>query len=264
MGIGIIGYGWVGRAMHKLYPDAVIHDPFQGFDNQEAINDCDVVFLAVPTPLKDGKLDVSIIDEIMTWADPGVIVIRSAVNPGDCDRWEKGHEHEYGNRPPYGGKNICNMPEYLGETPNHPFLNEQTRQFMIIGGRPENRRKVIECLQTVYNANVTIRQVTNLEAEVIKLSENRAIAFKVMQCHELFLACEEAGVDYYTIRDAVYGDDPRFNLWWTFVNKDNLGFNSSKCLVKDVPAWATWAQQYTPTPVTDALIKRSNIYESMR
>jgi UDPglucose 6-dehydrogenase len=252
MKIGLIGYGWVGRAMHGLFPDAVIHDPFQGFDNQDAINECDVVFLAVPTPLKDGKLDVSIIDELMGWlTDKPVVVIRSAVNPGDCDRWEDGH-------------NICNMPEYLGETPNHPFLNEQTRGFMVIGGRPQNRRKVIECLQTVYNANVTIRQVSNLEAEVIKLSENRAIAFKVMQCHELFLACEEAGVDYYTIRDAVYGDDPRFNLWWTFVNKDNLGFNSSKCLVKDVPAWATWASQYTPTPVTNALIKRSNIYESMR
>lgn len=228
MKVGLIGYGWVGRAMHKLFPDAVIHDPFQGFDQQDQINECDVVFLAVPTPLKDGKLDVSIIDEIMEWCRNPVIVIRSAVNPGDCDRWEA------------LGRNICNMPEYLGETPNHPLMDEQKRSFLVLGGRTGNRRKVIECLQSVYNANITIRQVTNLEAEVIKLSENRAIAWKTMQAQELYDACERNGVDYYTIREAVYGDDPRFNLWWTFVYPDNRGFNSSKCLVKDVPAWVSW------------------------
>jgi len=50
---------------------------------------------------------------------------------------------------------------------------------------------------------VTIRQVSLEEAEVVKLSENRAIAFKVAQCQELYDACEAAEVDYYTIRDVV-------------------------------------------------------------
>src|SRR5690606_19949880 len=122
--------------------------------------------------------------------------------PGDCDKWD-GY-----------GKNIVFEPEFLGETPNHPLLDESKTNFKIIGGRPENRKKLIELYTSVYNANITIRQTTLLEAEVIKLSENRAIAWKVMQCHELYLACQKAGIDYYTIRDAVYGDDPRFNLWF--------------------------------------------------
>jgi UDP-glucose 6-dehydrogenase len=143
------------------------------------------------------------------------------------------------------------MPEYLGETTNHPLLDEAARQFLIIGGRPNNRRRVIELFQTVYNANISIRQVTNLEAEVIKLSENRAIAFKVAQAQELYDACQAAGIDYYTIRDAVYGDDPRFNLWWTFIYSDKRGFNS-KCIPKDVYAWAAWADQ---SELTGALLK---------
>ena len=69
--------------------------------------------------------------------------------------------------------------------------------------------------------------------------ENRAIMFKVMQCQELYDACESHGVDYYTIRDAVYGDDPRFNLWWTAIYEQR-GANS-KCIPKDVYAWSSWA-----------------------
>jgi UDPglucose 6-dehydrogenase len=116
-----------------------------------------------------------------------------------------------------------------------------TRSFMILGGLPEARRRAIELYQTVYNANITIRQVSLLEAEIIKLSENRAIAFKIAQCQELYDVCERAGVDYHTIREAVYGDDPRFNLYWTFVYAHQRGF-SSKCIPKDVYGWAAWAE----------------------
>ena len=29
MKIKIVGYGWVGKAMKTLFPDAVVHDPMQ-------------------------------------------------------------------------------------------------------------------------------------------------------------------------------------------------------------------------------------------
>ena len=74
------------------------------------------------------------------------------------------------------------QPEYLGESPAHPMLDHKTRQFVIIGGDKEDTRILIELYQTVYNANINIRQVNSRTAEVIKLSENRAIAFKVSQC----------------------------------------------------------------------------------
>ena len=143
------------------------------------------------------------------------------------------------------------MPEYLGETVNHPLLDETKRQFLIIGGKPENRRKAIELFQTVYNANISIRQVSNLEAEIIKISENRAIAFKVAQCQELYDACEKNGVDYYTIQQAVYGDDPRFTLWFTHIYPGKRGFNS-KCIPKDIYGWSAWAGK---PELTEALLK---------
>lgn len=235
--VGIIGIGWVGQSMLKLFPDSVTYSKSIG--KIEDINKCDIAFVCVPTPLKNGSLDISIVEEVVKKCTCPLIVIRSTVQPGTCDYLKKKYK-----------KNICMQPEYLGETVEHPLLDETKSKFIIIGGKPKNRRKLIELYQTVYNANIKIRQVTNLEAEVIKLSENRAIAFKVAQCQELYDACDKNGVDYYTIRDAVYGDDPRFNLWWTFIYKDR-GFNS-KCLPKDVYGWLKWSDN---SKLTKELLK---------
>jgi UDPglucose 6-dehydrogenase len=250
MKTAIIGVGWVGKAMLQLFPYSYIFN--RRTPNYDFINTCDVAFICVPTPcISDGKLDTSIVEEVIAWCTCPLLVVRSTVNPGDCDTWEKKYN-----------KNIVMQPEYLGETPNHPMLNPTTRQFLVIGGKRKNRRKLIELYQSVYNANITIRQVTNYEAEVIKLSENRAIAYKVAQCQELYDVCEKAGLDYYAVRDAVYGDDPRFTLWWTFVFPHQRGFNSS-CLPKDVYAWVAWAESlgYSPT-ITKTLLKKNKQWVS--
>lgn len=240
--IKIYGYGFVGKAVKTLFPNALIHDPLQGLISKEK---ADIAFICVPSPLKDNKLDCSVVEQVVKEAKEDLIIIRSTVMPGTCDKLEK------------LGKKIVFMPEYLGESVNHPMTDQKARSFMIIGGRPENRRKAIELYQTVQNANISLRQTSNYEAEVIKLSENRAIAFKVAQCQELYDACQNAGVDYYTIRDAVYGDDPRFNLWWSFIYKENRGMRS-KCIPKDVFGWLAWSESLGYEPkITKAILDKN-------
>lgn len=252
MNVSIVGYGWVGKAMHKVFPNASIYDPIQNYKDESAFA-ADFVFICVPTPSRvTGTLDCSIVAEVIGKCSPdSIIILRSTVNPGFCEEMAgKGHK-------------MVMMPEYLGETVAHPLFDETKTSFFIIGGAPEYTRAVIELYQSVYNAATKIRQVTLLEAEVIKLSENRAIAFKMMQCQELYDVCQKAGIDYYTIREAVYGDDPRFNMLWTFVFPEKRGFNNSKCLQKDVPAWCAWAETVGIDPVlTKSLVNKSNEYES--
>lgn len=239
--VAVIGKGWVGKSMIELFPDSVVYDEPLGLGTKEAVNLCDVAFVCVPTPNNDkGRLDTSVVEEAIGWCKCPLIVIRSTVNPGFTDRMCA-----------QTGKAIVFQPEYLGETVNHPMINPKGRPFMIIGGFPWNIRRLIELYTEAYNANTTIKQVSAYEAEVIKLTENRAIAYKVAQCQELYDACQANGVDYYTIRDAVYGDDPRFNLWWTFIYPEARGFNS-KCIPKDVYAWNEWAGR---PELTDTLLK---------
>lgn len=254
MKVAIIGLGWVGKAMQKLFPEAYVFDPLIVGGKKSEVNKCDIAFICVPTPnQKKKELDISIVEEVVSWCKCSLLVIRSTVNPGTTDYLSKKYK-----------KKIVMQPEYLGETPGHPMLDPKIRQFMIVGGKLEDRRKIINLYTTVYNANINIRQVTAYEAEVIKLTENRAISFKVGQCQELYDVCEKAGVDYYTIRDAVYGDDPRFNLWWTFIYPDKRGFNS-KCIPKDVYAWCAWAEScgYKPE-LTRNLLRVNDKYLKKR
>jgi len=253
MKLGVIGAnGFVGTAMMKLFPNAI---PFHRDSTYEDINTCEAVFVCVPTPnvqyvpgqiVGEGKLDISIVEDVVRRCMCPLIIIRSTLNPGTADYLEETYH-----------KNISVVPEYVGETVAHPLLDEKTRPFLVIGGSKLDRRKVIEIYQSVYNANVRIRQVTNYEAEVIKLSENRSIATKVAECQELYDVCEKAGVDYYIIREAVYGDDPRMSLWWSFVYPNKRGFNSP-CIPKDVYAWAAWAESLGYDPkITRAILAKN-------
>lgn len=236
MNIGIVGMGIIGKAVQRLFPDAIGVDKY---DDHRILNDFDFVFVCVPTPCCGDGLDMSIVREVVNEIGDGpVIIICSALQPGTADSLNG---------------NIVVQPEYFGESVAHPLTKLSEQQFLILGGEKENVDKVVELYKSVYNANIKIRKVTALEAEVIKLSENRAIAFKVAQCQELYDACIRNGIDYDTIREAVYGDDPRFNLWWTFIYKDKRGFNS-KCLPKDVYGWQRWANG---SDITDAVLRKN-------
>ncbi len=246
--VAIIGLGWVGRAQQSLFPDAYIYDPGLDLGTKKGVNKKEVAFLCVPTPvIGEGKLDTSIVEECVAWCKCPLICIRSTVNPGTCDYLAKKYH-----------KRIVFMPEYLGESPAHPMIDPKNRPFLIIGGQPEDRHQLLELyFRNVYNANVSVRQVTNLEAEVIKLSENRAIAWKIAEIQELIDACKKAGIDYYNVRDAVYGDDFRFNLWWTADHGEKKGF-FSKCLPKDIYAWCSWVESLGYKPeLTRAILERN-------
>lgn len=255
MKVGIIGLGWVGNFMLKLFPDAAVysHGTQGEIGSKEEVNKADITFICVPTPnIEEGKLDTSIVEESIKWCTSSLLVIRSTVNPGDCDRWAKKY-----------WCSIVMQPEYLGETPAHPFLDPKTRPFLVIGGERKDREKLIDLYATVYNANINIRQVSAFEAEIIKMSENRAITFKVAECQELYDVCQAAHVDYYTIREAVYGDDPRFNLWWTFVYPEKRGI-ISKCIPKDIYGWCAWAESLGYDPkITRGILKKNKDWLAM-
>lgn len=142
MRIAIIGYGFVGKFMKELFPEAIIYDP--GYPelsvSKEEINKADAAFIGVPTNmLPDGSCDTSIVESTVKWLSTPLIIIRSTVKPGTTDKLAK----------KYPGKHIVFQPEYIGETPNHPMktgaLSEKT--FMIFGGSREDCTKTVEVYQ---------------------------------------------------------------------------------------------------------------------
>src|SRR5438552_10150380 len=78
--VAIVGYGAVGRHMHRLFPDALIYDAPLSLGTQAAVNGCKYAFVAVPTnAMPDGSCDTSIVEQTLSWLATDLIVLRSTV-----------------------------------------------------------------------------------------------------------------------------------------------------------------------------------------
>lgn len=228
---GILGFGTVGKATAALLRTNLITDLIEGRGtlSVDALRvECETIFICLPTPycFAQSRLDIATVEKAVEQLKDRRLVIRSTVNLGDCERLK------------FVAPRLVYWPEFMGETPGHPYQDPLGRGTLLVAGDPEDRRSLVRTLSKHINAGIRFRLTGFREAEFAKLSENRAIAWRVAEFQELFLACESIGLDYYEVREMVYGDDDRFNLWWSFAFEDALGL-SSKCLPKDVLAWVS-------------------------
>jgi len=223
--IGIVGYGFVGRSIQKLFgDDAVSLDVEATGEDRARINACDCVFVCVPTPVGAmGSCDTSIVEECVAWIDGPQIVLRSTVAPGTTDRLRA-----------ETGKPIIFQPEYVGETAQHPLANVKTQNFIVLGGPLDECSRVADQYKKYHHSELRIHFTSSLTAEVAKYMENGFYAMKVMFCNEFFDIAACHGVDYNELRE-IWLADPRINRDHTFVYPENRGF-SGKCLPKDISA----------------------------
>lgn len=225
MTTSIIGYGFVGKAIHKLFPNSLILDPATPdiSASQEDINKTDVAFVCVPTNmLPDGTCDTSIVEATIDWLETSLIIIRSTVKPGTTEALRK----------KYPNKHIIFQPEYIGETVGHP-MNQDT-SFIVLGGDEADTNKAVLLYQTVYNSSVKIILLTATEAELAKYMTNSAIGNMVTFINEFYNIINSFGANYHKVREAFLAD-PRMSRYFTFVYPEKRGF-SGKCIPKDMNA----------------------------
>ncbi len=220
--IGIVGYGHVGKSMKSLFPKAIIYDEPLGIGSRDEINNCTITFICVPTPESlDGQCDTSVVENVISWVESQLIVIRSTVPVGFTSQQET-----------ITGKNIVFQPEYYGETVNHPFSSERNCGWITLGGRKEIMHELVLAYEYVYPSEITINIVDSKTAELAKYMENCFLATKVTFCNEFFEIATAMNIDYPQLRET-WLLDPRIGRSHTFVYADNRGFNGS-CLPKDL------------------------------
>ena len=89
--IGFIGQGWIGKNyaddFEKRGYETVRYSLEKPYvDNKEKIKDCDLVFIAVPTPTTPTGFDDSILRQTVKLVGKGKIaVIKSTVLPGTTE-----------------------------------------------------------------------------------------------------------------------------------------------------------------------------------
>lgn len=233
--IAIIGYGYVGRAYHKPFPDALIYDRFQPqvSDSKEEVNKADLAIVAVPTDLNDdGSLDMSIVEDVVSWLETPLILIKSALMPGTVDRLVK-----------ETGKKIAVSVEMVGEGKyfipywKYPHPTDPTyHQFLIVGGEKETASRCADFLWEKLSPSIDIHIVSAVEAEITKMMENTWGALKVSFANQMYDICEAYGADYKTVLQA-WGADGRTEKMHMRVTPGKRGWKS-KCYDKDIPGLA--------------------------
>lgn len=238
--VAIVGYGVVGKAYHKVFPEAIIYDPYQPEGKnttKEDVNKCDVALVAVFTPHnEDGSLDVSIVEEVVDWIECPLIIIKSALHPGTVDKLvEK------------TGKRIAVSVEYIGEG-NYPVHfwkyphqeDPRYHQMLVVGGEDEVAEEASQFLWRRLSPDIKIHKVSAKEAEIVKLVENSYPAMKVTFMNALLTLAEKSDSSFIRIHQA-WNSDPRTDSMHVRAVSFERGWKS-KCWDKDVPALAEYAK----------------------
>ena len=200
--------------------------------NREAVNNCDLAIICVPTPMgKEGEVDLSIIEETIEWLDTPLILIKSTIPPTTTKRLiEK------------TGKKIVFSPEYIGEgnyvvqwwkDQGYPHPTDMKKHdFQIFGGERDATSGVLQFFKKILGPGVVYAQTDSTTAELVKYMENSWGATKVIFSNEFCKIAESFGVDYDELRE-LHLLDGRTEKMHTAVFKDNRGFGG-KCYPKDV------------------------------
>ncbi len=249
--VAVVGHGYVGKGMHKIFPDALIFDV--GVGSKEEINqEAELAIVCVPTPSReDGSFDTSIVEEVISWLKTPLILIKSTVSPGTTDYLRGKYK-----------KNICFSPEYIGESkyfvPPWKYPDPQdprSHGFFIVGGSRKAAERITAIFQRKLGPDAVYRIIDARTAELTKYMENAWGAVKVIFCNEFYDIAEKFGVSYMELRE-LWLLDKRVERMHTAVFPEFRGFGG-KCFPKDVTSIIKASEQagYEPSFLKAALEK---------
>ncbi len=209
-------------------------------DLAAAVRDCEIIFIAVPTPPHDdGSVDLSYIEgvtcEIASVLTPEmgyrVVVDKSTVPVSTGDKVYKVIER-------YSCRgvdvDVVSNPEFLREGSAVADLMHPDR--IVIGS---DSQRAMDLMKRVYQPfNAPIVEVDLASAELIKHAANSFLALKISYINAVSAVCEKAGADVERVAMGI-GMDKRISRH--FLNA-GLGYGGS-CFPKDVKGFINVAEQ---------------------
>lgn len=206
-------------------------------DFPTAVSHGKVIFVTVGTPPRqDGSADTSAIDAIChriaeTMADSKIVVIKSTVPVGTCDRLEREMAARTDHR-----LHVVSNPEFLKEgTAVDDFLRPDR---VVIGVEDADVAATIRELYLPFVRNRRpILIMSRAAAEMTKYAANCYLAARISFINEIANICERCGVDVDQVRTGI-GTDSRIGFHFLY---PGAGYGGS-CFPKDVQALGHLAQ----------------------
>ncbi len=200
--IGFIGQGWIGKHYADEFEERLynvvryaLEEPY--IQNKSKIKDCQVVFIAVPTPTTPAGFQIGIVQDALQLLSKGTTaVIKSTLVPGMTEKLQTEFPELY----------IMHSPEFLQEK----TVIEDTRfpKRNIVGipiDTDEHRKRAQLVLNLLPNAPYEAIMDAK-EAELVKYAGNTFLYTKVVFMNALHDLVSATGANYETVRTAVSAD----------------------------------------------------------
>ena len=230
--IGFVGQGWIG----KNYADDferrgyqvtryAMEEPYNS--NGEKIKECDIVFIAVPTPTTPHGFDSSILRGVVRQVGhKKIAVIKSTILPGTTESVQRENPGVY----------VLHSPEFLTEAsaaydaanPNRnivgiPIDNEEYR---------EKARLVMAAMPMAHYQMICLAR----EAELIKYGGNCWFYFKVVYINMLYDLAKKLDCKWERVRDAMAADPRIGRTHLDPIHHSGRGAGGH-CFIKDFAAF---------------------------
>lgn len=230
--VGFIGQGYIGKNYADDFEARGIRvvryslEP-QHAQNKDSIKECDIVFIAVPTPTTPQGFDAGIVEGALELVGDGkTAVVKSTIVPGTTAAFQQRHPR----------LNVFYSPEFLSEA---TAARDASTPFSNIIGLPvddEAHRAAASAVLAVLPKAPFELICTSTEAEMIKYSHNLNGYFQIILSNILYDAATALGANWNVVQSALMADPYITNRYTSPVHKSGRGAGGH-CFIKDFAAF---------------------------
>ncbi len=259
--VGFIGQGWIGKNYADHFEDRGFEivryakeEPYNA--NKDRIAECDIVFIAVPTPTTQDGFSAKIVEDVLALIGKGkTAVIKSTILPGTTRTLQE----------KYPDITVLFSPEFLREATVREDVDHPDRN--IIGITREKHRGVAEEVMKILPRAPYECVCSTEEAELTKYAGNTFLYLKVVYMNMLYDLAQTFDGDWEIIAknvtaDARIGTSHMYPVHASGHSKDSGRGAGGHCFIKDFSAFADFYKKNVPDIVGHELftaIERKNI-----
>ena len=231
MTIGFIGQGFIGKSYADDFERrgyAVIRYALEAPYNQnkDTIKNCDVVFVAVPTPSTVDGFDSSILESAISLAaDDKIVVIKSTAAPGLTEKIQA----------QYPAKTILFSPEFLREVTAAEDAAHPARNIIGLPVQSEKHHAAAKVVMEILPRAPYEKITTSVAAEFLKYTSNTLPYVKIIFLNLMYDLVQAKGGNWDDLKELLSHDPYIAPVHLDPIHKTGRGAGGH-CLVKDFAA----------------------------
>jgi len=231
MQIGFIGQGFIGKSYADDFENRgykviryALEEPYR--QNKEVVKDCDIVFVAVPTPSTPEGFDSSILEKVIAFAGDGkTVVIKSTASPGLTEKIQS----------LYPDKIVLFSPEFLREVTAAYDAANPVRNVIGLPVDDEVHRAAAKAVMAILPRAPYEKITTAIAAEFLKYTSNTLPYVKIIFLNIMYDLVNAEGGNWDDLRELLANDPYIAPVHLDPVHKTGRGAGGH-CLIKDFAA----------------------------